>query len=351
MIVTDPIADDLRELGPEALTDPDFPRRGGALPAPDVRFVRTRYRLFKRDSRDGAWVCQCGLVYCRRRRYSWQELSGAYALWLVPVADARRVVRVLRATGVHFGAAPDRPSCPCECHDGCGHVHPFAPCACRARDEAASAAPAVVSNYSDLTDLQREALLKGAPNSARRVARPTADALLRRGLVMEDRVYPGNYLLTVAGMRARAALERGEVPDPPGLSGSRAPRTWGADDPEPAEDGLEIADRDGDVWRRHGGRWLLVEWASGRPVTRSLSEDGAAGWSEVREYGPLTERPRGDRKRARPAEADRSDFREELAELHGAVSQFFTGRASLRDLRRARDAAARALDLVPGRLR
>lgn len=168
---------------------------------------------------------------------------------------------------------------------------------------------------------------------------------------MEDRVYPGNYLLTVAGMRARAALERGEVPDPPGISGPRAPRTWGADDPEPAEDGLEVADRDGDVWRRHGGRWLLVEWASGRPVTRSLSEDGAAVWSEVREYGPLTERLHRDLKRARPAEADRPDFREELVELHGAVSQFFTGRASLRDLRRARDAAARVLDLVPGRLR
>ena len=319
--MTDVTEDDLRELGPATLPDPDFPRWRGVRPAPDVRFVRSRYRLFRRHSLDGSWVCQCGLARCDRRRRSWEELSDVHDLWLVPVADARRVVRVLRVVGAHFGGDPDP-----------------------------DPTPAVVSNYSDLTDPQREALLAGLPGARRRVSRLTGDALVGRGLLHDSYAQPGQgwYLLTEAGLRARRALLRGEVPDPPGLSG---PRVWFAGDPDPGEDGLEVVDCQGDVWRRRGGRWFLAEWASGRPVPRSVSEDGATGWSEVREYAPLTERLHRDPKRARPAVAAPPDFREELARLHDVVSLFFTGRASLHDLRTARHAAGRALDLVPGRSR
>jgi hypothetical protein len=323
--MTDVPADDLRELGPATLPDPDFPRWRGVRPDSDVRFVRSRYRLFKRSRGDGSWVCQCGLARCDRRRFTWEDLSACYSLWLVPVADARRVVRVLRIVGAHFG----------------GDSNP---------NPDPNQTPAVVSNYSDLTDPQREALLAGLPGARRRVPRLTGDALVGRGLLHDSYAQPGQgwYLLTEAGLRARRALERGEVPDPPGLSG---PRVWFAGDPDPAEDGLEVADCEGDVWRRRGGRWFLAEWGSGRPVPRSVSEDGATDWAEVREYAPLTERLHRDPKRARPAEDARPDFREELAGLHDVVSLFFTGRASLLELRAAQRAARRTLDLVPGRSR
>jgi hypothetical protein len=350
--MTDVTVVDVRELGPEALGDPDFPRRGDARPDDDVRFVRTRYRLFKRSRGDGAWVCQCGQASCARRRWTWEELSGAYHLWIVPVADARRVVRVLRAVGVHFGAAPD--PCPCECHEGYGYVHPHAPCACRAYrtpDEAApvaSATPAVVSNYSDLSAVQRGVLLLGPVDGRRWVPPTTRNPLIRRGLLLDDEEgsRTGCYLLSEAGLRARRAVVRGEVPDPPGVSAPRAPRTWGAGDPEPREDGLEVVDRDGDVWRRRDGSWWAVEWNTGQSVR---ADADSSSWAEVWEFAPLTERLTRDPKRARPAGANRPDFREELAELHAVVSQFFTGHASLGDLRRARNAAGRALDRVPGR--
>jgi hypothetical protein len=396
--------DDLRELGGSNLTDPDFPRRNAPPPDPDVRHVRSRYRLFRRDPDTDLWACACGRESCRRDARTWEALSGAYQLWVVPseLGLLDRVVRVLRATGAHFGTAP-----------GVGAAAPAAP-----------AAPAVVANYSDLSRAQRDVLLAGKPHGLRRVVPRTAeplvrrgflvaqsnpdlrppddwyrltdaglrarraleseeryrnevagpppstppagsvtdysdlgpeeraallgppgptlptqailDALVERGLLKEDRFNPGVYLLTGAGMRARRLLATEEVPDSPGTSEPRAPRTWRLGDPDPDEDGLEVVDCEGDVWRRHGGRWNLVEWASRHPVH---SHDSGTTWSEVREYAPLTERLHRDPKRARPADC----LQVPMATLLETVQRFLGGTGSLSDLRRARLVASRAL--------
>lgn len=322
-----PVPDaDLRELGGSNLTDPDFPRRGAA-PDPDVRFVRSRYRLFRRYPGTDLWACACGRESCWRNTKTWADLSGAYQLWAVSSELLDRLVPVLRWTGAHFGTAPGVEPAPWSEVLDCG-----------------PARPAVVSNYSDLSAAQRSVLL-GRRDASRIPSRATVQSLAERGLLKEDRFNPGEYLLTAAGTRARRLLSAGEDPDPPGISEPRAPRTWRLNDPDPGEEGLEVADCDGDVWRRHGGRWSLVEWASGQPVH---PDDESSTWSIVVEYAPLTERLHRDLKRGRPTE---SSFREELAELHAAVSLFFVGRASLPELRKARAAATRALGLSPGSMR
>lgn len=314
-----PDADDLRELDGASLTDPHFPRwrddRTSPPPPPRdpaARFARSRYRLFRRVfGAADRWVCVCGREACRTGARTWAQLRAAHPLWMVPPELVDRTLEVLRRTSVHYASAPV---------------------------SAATAGP-VVSSYSDLSRAQREALLAGRPGEVRRLAAPTGAALARLGLLRESYTRPGSgwYLLTPAGLRARAALEAGEVPDPPGTP---TRRTWTAEDPEPAEDGLEVADRDGDVWRRRGGRWDLVEFRGARIPREDRPEE--APWSEVRQYAPLTERPRRDQKAGRPDPLD--VLRVPLAAIEGAVRGFLYGEGSLTDLRRARLAAHRALD-------
>lgn len=308
-------AADLRELSGASLSDPDFPRGASAPPGPEVVHVRSRYRLFDRVLETGSWwTCSCGRDACRADPRSWADLSAAYALWAVPPELPDRLVPVLRWTGGHFGTAPS----------------------------VKATAPATVSNYSDLSAAQRSVLLAGQPHERRCVSLRTAEALVRRGLLVADPVDPNLLLfdcwhrLSEAGLRARRMLEAGEVPDPPGISAARRPRTWGAGSPDPGEEGLEVVDCDGDVWRRSGGRWYLVEWVSGQPMY--VGDDGTT-WSGVLDYAPLTERLRRDPKRARPADC----LQAPMATLLETVQWFLNGTGSLSDLRRARLAAARAL--------
>lgn len=386
--------DDLRELGGSNLTNPDFPRGASAPPGPDVRFVRSRYRLFRRDPGTDLWACACGRESCRRDARTWEVLSGTYHLWAVPPELLDRLVPVLRWTGVHFGHAPGVEPAPWSEVLDCG-----------------PAQPAVVSNYSDLSQTQRNVLL-GRLDVSRIPSRATFESLVVRGLMAQNPANPVHYLITAAGMRARRMLEAGEVPDPPGISELRtprtpriwrlddpepteeglvlrdrrdvlwrrhvtaeddgrwssrmrdgtwvgdsdwrsltnyaplteeprwspAPRTWRLGDPDPGEDGLEVVDCQGDVWCRRGGRWDLVEWAFGGRVSREVAGFGST-WSEVLEYAPLTERLHRDPKRARPADC----LQVPMSELLETVQRFLGGTGSLSDLRRARLAGSRAL--------
>lgn len=161
--------------------------------------------------------------------------------------------------------------------------------------------PVEVSPDPPLGDADRAALL--GPVDALGALHPRADAACRladRGLLDWDPEDLG-WKPTRAGWALRAALEVGGAP---------APRTFRAGDPDPAEEGLVLRDRDGDRWCYRDGAWWSVA------VDHTLNS--VKPWSFVLRYAPLVEDP------GYP-----------LQDLSEAVDEFLGGSGSLDGLRAA----------------
>lgn len=101
------------------------------------------------------------------------------------------------------------------------------------------------------------------------------------------------YSLSGQGELLGSTEPTGERPAPPSFDPSAPPeeagwlltRTWAGED-EPAEEGLELVDRDGDVWRRLGpDSWAVVRRSDGYLPSSPDPEP----WDVVRGYAPLTD--------------------------------------------------------------